>query len=203
MDGAKLDPRSGFRETEDRMAEARSIWAGRFIFAALLQGLVLFAITAVLLYVDAASFLGLPGGDLVTPAAVVAEGSAGTWFTVGYFGYLIVPILGSGVSALFYREIEVSMQRPYAGWHRWLAWGHLLLGNAALGAGLGLMMYGGYFGGALMVPATLGGQGQTAYYVHTHVLGALAEPISILLILGMLGPLLGGIGYALKFRETV
>lgn len=184
------------------MAEARSVWARRFIFAALMQGLILFAITAVLLYVDAASFLGLPGGDLVTPAAVVAEGSAGTWFTVGYFGYLIVPILGSGVSALFYREIEVAMNRPYTGWHRWLAWGHLLLGNIILGAGLGLMMYGGYFGGALMVPTTLGGQGQSAYYVHTHVLGALAEPISILFMLGMIGPLLGGIGYGLKFREA-
>jgi len=184
------------------MAEARSVWAKRFIFAALIQGLILFAITAVLLYVSVAGTLGLPGSDLVSAAAVVAQGSAGTWFTVGYFGYLIVPILGSGVSALFYREIEIAMNRPYMGWHRWLAWGHLLLGNIALGAGLGLMMYGGYFGGALMVPTTLGGQGQSSYYVHTHVLGALAEPVTILFALGMLGPLLGGIGYGLKFGEA-
>lgn len=184
------------------MAELRSVWARRFIFAALVQGLILFVLTALLLYVDAAGFLGLPSAGLVTPAAVVAEGQAGTWFTVGYFGYLVVPILGSGVSALFYREIEVAMNSPYKGWHRWLAWGHLTLGNIALGAGLGLMMYGGYFGGALMVPTSLGGQGQSAFYVHTHVLGALAEPISILFGLGMLGPLLGGIGYALKFREA-
>lgn len=184
------------------MSESRSVWARRFIFAALVQGLILFAITAMLLYIDAAAFIGLPSGGFVTPAAVVAEGQAGTWFTVGYFGYLVVPILGSGVSALFYREIEVAMNAPYKGWHRWLAWGHLTLGNIALGAGLGLMMYGGYFGGALMVPTSLGGQGQTAYYVHTHVLGALAAPISILFALGMLGPLLGGIGYAIKFREA-
>ena len=184
------------------MAVPRSVWSRRFIAAALIQGFILFVITAVLLYIDAASFLGLPGSDLVTPAAVVAEGSAGTWFTVGYFGYLIVPILGSGVSALFYREIEVAMNRPYTGWHRWLAWGHLVLGNLALGAGLGLMMYGGYFGGALMVPTSLGGQGESAYYVHTHVLGALAAPISILFMVGALGPLLGGLGYGLKFREA-
>ncbi len=185
------------------MTVTSSVWARRFIAAALIQGLILFVITAILLYIDAASFVGLPSGGLVTPAAVVAEGSAGTWFTVGYVGYLLVPVLGSGVSALFYREIEVAMERPYTGWYRWLAWGHLILGNIALGAGLGLMMYGGYVGGSLMVPTSLGGQGQGAYYVHTHVLGALAEPISILFALGMLGPLLGGIGYGLKFRKSM
>lgn len=183
-------------------APARSVWSRRFIAAALIQGFILFVITVVLLYLDAAGYVGLPTGGLVTPAAVVAEGSAGTWFTVGYFGFLVVPILGSGVSALFYREIEVVMNRPYTGWYRWLAWGHLILGNIALGAALGIMMYGGYVGGSLMVSTTLGGQGQSAYYVHVHVLGDLAAPISILFMLGSLGPLLGGIGYGLKFREA-
>ncbi len=183
------------------MALSESVWARRFIGAALIQGAIMFGVTLVLLYIDLASLLNLPGNTITTPAAVVAGGSAGNWFTAGYLGYLLVLVVGSGLSALFYHYVEVVMDRSYAAEATYLAWAHLLLGNIVIGAGLSLMMYGGYVGGAAMAPVFLGGSGQSARYVHDNVLGPLEPWIALLLLIGALGPLLGGIGYALRLRE--
>ena len=183
------------------MAEAGSVWARRFIVAALVQGAIMFAVTMVLLVVDVIAFVS-PKSGLTSPESIIATGFAGTWFTVGYLGYLIVPVVGSGLSALFYHYIEVVMNRPFVGGRRYLAWAHLLLGNILLGAALGLLMYGGYFGGAAMVPVDLGGGGQSAEWVHANILGGLTAPISTLFLVGALGPLLGGIGFYLQMRQT-
>ena len=172
-----------------------SVWARRFIGAALIQGAIMFVLTQFLLYAD------FPSSGLVSPEQIVAVGSAGTWFTVGYLGYLVVPVLGSGLSALFYHYLEVVMHRPYTGGLRYLAWGHLLLGNVVLGAALGLLMYGGYFGGAALVHPTLNCSGDIAQCVHDQILGPLVPVISTLFIVGSLGPLLGGVGYAVQFRK--
>ncbi|HLE53943.1 MAG TPA: hypothetical protein VI999_01695 [Thermoplasmata archaeon] len=183
------------------MPEAGSIWARRFIAAALMQGGLMFVVTVFLLYLDLASLLRLPGNAITSPAAVVAGGGAGNWFTAGYLGYLLVLVVGSGLSALFYHYIEVVMENPYEGTAAYLAWAHLLIGNLVLGAGLGLMMYGGYVGGAAGVSELIGGGGHNAQYVHDVILGPLEPWISVLLLIGALGPLLGGLGYGLRFQE--
>ncbi len=180
------------------MEAGGSVWARRFIAAALIQGLVMFVLTEILLYAD------FPFSGLTSPETIVAQGSAGTWFTVGYLGYLIVPVVGSGLSALFYHYIEVVMRRPYAGGMQYLAWGHLWIGNVVLGAALALLMYGGYVGGAQLFHPTMNCPAlQTvSQCVHDQILGPLVPVISTLFIVGSIGPLLGGIGYALQFRKT-
>jgi len=182
------------------MAQAGSAWAQRFIWTALIQGTIMFVLTMVLLVVDIVAFVS-PSAGITSPESVIATGSAGTWFTIGYLGYLIVPVVGSGLSALFYHYVEVVLGRPYKGSLNTLAWAHLILGNVAIGLALGLLMYGGYFGGAAMVPVDLGGGGQSAEWVHEHILGELTAPISTLFLVGALGPLLGGIGFVQAFRE--
>lgn len=180
------------------MEAGGSVWARRFIVAALIQGAILFAVTMTLLIVDLLSFLE-PSMGIVAPELIIASGFAGTWFTIGFLGYFIVPVIGSGLSALFYHYIEVVMGRPYTGGRQYLAWGHLLLGNILIGAALALLMYGGYTGGAAMLSVPLGGGGHDAQWVHDNILGFLTGPISSLFIVGALGPLLGGIGYYLQF----
>ena len=180
------------------MEAGGSVWARRFITAALIQGAIMFVLTELLLYAD------FPFSGFVSPENIVAQGSAGTWFTVGFLGYLIVPVLGSGLSALFYHYLEVVMHRPYDKGLQYLAWGHLLLGNIVLGAGIALLMYGGYVGGSELIAKTLTcAAPQTLNQcVHDQILGPLVPIISTLLIIGSLGPLLGGIGYVVQFRRA-
>lgn len=171
------------------------MWARRFIVAAILQGTVAWFITIVLLVMD------LPVSGFVSPARVVAFGSAGMWFTVGYLGYIIFPVIGTGLSALFYHYVESVLGRKYEGGLEWLAWGHLLIGNVGIGLGLLLMMWGGYQAGVAMLPTDVGGLGKDAVFVGTNILGPITVPISALLILGSFGPLLGGIGFTLQIRK--
>ncbi len=179
------------------MEAGGSSWSRRFIAAALIQGAIMFVLTEILLYAD------FPFSGFVSPENIVATGSAGTWFTVGYLGYLIVPVVGSGLSALFYHYIEVVMQRPYQGGMQYLAWAHLLIGNVVLGAALGLLMYGGYVGGSQLLSPALNcpPPSTISTCVHDQILGPLVPVISTLFIVGSLGPLLGGIGYGLQFRK--
>lgn len=181
------------------MEAVESVWARRFIATALIQGTILFAITMALLIVDLVTFL-VPSLPIASPELIIASGFAGTWFTIGFLGYFIVPVIGSGLSAWFYHYLEIDLGRPYEGGRQYLAWAHLILGNVLIGLALGLLMYGGYTGGAAMLPASFGGGGHDAQWVHDNILGFLTGPISTMFIVGALGPLLGGIGYYQQFR---
>jgi hypothetical protein len=96
------------------------------------------------------------------------------------------------------------MGRRYTGGLQYLAWGHLLLGNIVIGAALGLLMYGGYVGGAQLFAPTLSCPPplEIPQCVHDQILGPMVPIISTLFIVGSLGPLLGGIGYTIQFRRA-
>jgi hypothetical protein len=129
---------------------------------------------------------------LVSPEQVVAAGSAGTTFTVGYIRYLVVLVLSSGLNALIYHCLKVVMCHPYTGGLRYLIRGHSVLGNIVLGAALRLLMYDGYFGKAAHVHPTMNYTGEVAQCVHDQILGSRVPVISSLLIVGSLEPLFGG-----------
>jgi hypothetical protein len=172
-----------------------SKWATRFLYAAIFQG----AVAAVLV------FLGAFGDQIgLLPAAVsrvIASGSAGNWFTVGFTTFLIVGVVGMAATALFYYHIEGVTGKPFTGYLNWLAGAHLVLGNVGvLGAAL-LAMWGGYWGGRAMLSEQVGGLGWNAGQVHTNILVNYPLPISIFISLGLLGFFLGGIGYLIAMRQ--
>ncbi len=166
-----------------------SKWSNRFIWAAIIQGLAATLLTVPIV---------LPW---VTPsvAMVIAGGSAGTWFTVGYLSYIMVGVIAVAVTALFYHHFEVDMGKPYKGAANYLAWIHFILMNVGVAAAAYMLMYGGYFGGAALLATSEGGLGMTTGWVHVHILSGLVDPIGYAIIAAGLGVFAGGIGYFVNY----
>lgn len=178
---------------QERKAEfaymLRSKRSSRFIGAAILQGLGAAIVTAPIV---------LP---TVNPpvSKIIAGGGAGTWFTVGYILYIVVGVIAVAVTALFYHHFEVVMNRPYTGVMNYLAWIHLVLMNVGVAAATWILMYGGYYAGAALLPTTSGGLGWTAAQVHTNILAPLVQPAGYAVITAAAGVLAGGLGFVVSY----
>ncbi len=181
-----------------QVAGLKTRWASRFIAAAIVQGALATGLT---LYV----VLGQLWFLRPEVSRVIAFGSAGTWFTVGYALYFIVGVLGVAVTALFYNHIENTLGKPYMGAANFLAWAHLILMNVGVVGATWLLMISGYQGGAAMLPPEVGGLGWNPGQVHTNIFYGipLGYPtwIALFIIILAVGVLLGGLGYVLTWRR--
>jgi hypothetical protein len=172
-------------------------WAGRFIWAAVVQGLIAAVVTVLIL--DPLQYItGKP--DYYSPAKVIAGNGAGTWLFTGYITYLVVGVVAVAVTAIFYFYIEGIQGKVYRGFTNLLAWAHFVLMNVGVAGSMLLMMYGGYLAGWAMAPASSGGEGLTPLQIHEQILGGLTNPIGALVLVAVLGALLGGLGYVLRDR---
>lgn len=174
----------------------RGKWAGRFIWAAVIQGLLAVVITV--LIVEPWSYFKIT--SYFNPAMVIAGGSAGTWLFTGYIAYLVVGVVATAVTAVFYFYIEGIKGKIYSGLTNYLAWAHLIFINVGVAGSMFLMMWGGYMGGVGLASASEGGGGLTAGQVHVLYLGQLVNPIGAFILLAALGAILGGLGYVLRSR---
>lgn len=166
-------------------------WSNRFILAAIIQGFLATLLTG---YFVLGQALGL-----LKPAfsRVIAAGGAGNWFVVGYLSYLIVGVIGVAVTALFYYHLEDVLGKAYEGLSNILAWIHYIFMNIGVIGATWLMIWGGYTGGAAMLPPEVGGLGWSGREVHEYILGPLPLPITIFIVILGIGVLLGGLGYIL------
>jgi len=179
------------------MQATQGKWAGRFIWAAVIQGLLATIITIWVLD-PLQYFTGT--ADYFSPAKVIAGGSGGTWFFTGYISYLVVGVIAVAVTAIFYFYIEGVMGKVYKGISNYLAWGHLIFMNVGVAAAMVLMMWGGYMAGWGLSAASGGGGGLTALQVHEQYLGQLVNPIGGFILLACIGALMGGLGYIIRSR---
>jgi heme/copper-type cytochrome/quinol oxidase subunit 1 len=115
--------------------------------------------------------------------------------------YIVVGVVGTAVSALFYYYIERVMGRDYSrhAIAKAMAWIHLLLMNVGTIAAMGMLMYAGYIGGAVMLPKIVGGSGLSAAQAH-EILAPYVEPISVAILVLAGGVLAGGIGFLLAYK---
>jgi len=171
-------------------------WASRFIWASIIQGL--FAVIITVLIVEPLSIFGI--NSYYSPAKVIAGGGGGTWMFTGYISYLVVGVVATAVTAVFYFYIEGVQGKIYRGFTNFLAWGHLLLMNVGVAGSMFLMIWGGYLAGWSSAPASSGGLGYTSGQVHVAYLGALVNPIGAFILLAALGAILGGIGFLIRSR---
>lgn len=160
-----------------------SKWANRFVFAAVVQGLLALGLTAHLLY--QATF-GVPAAS-----KIVAAGGAGTWLTVGYLGYLILGLVGTAVTASVYRHLEYYQNKPFSGKMNLFPWAHILLWNIGVTASMWVMMWAGYVGGAAA---------QRGAQPHPLIVGY-PPYIAFLMALGLAGAFFGLVGYLLVWAR--
>ena len=179
------------------MQQIQSKWAGRFIWAAVIQGF--FAVIITVLILDPISYL-TGNSDYYSPSKVIAGGGGGTWMFTGYISYLVVGVVAVAVTAIFYFYIEGVMGKAYQGISNYLAWGHLILMNVGVAGSMFLMMWGGYRAGAGAAAVSSGGGGLTGLQIHEQILGPLVNPIGGLILVAALGALLGGLGYIVRSR---
>ncbi len=170
-------------------------WTSRFIWAAVIQGLL--AVTVTVLIIEPLSIFGI--NSYYSPSKVIAGGGGGTWLFTGYISYLVVGVVATAVTAIFYFYIEGILGKVYHGVTNYLAWGHLIFMNVGVAASMFLMMYGGYLAGWAGAAAP-GGEGLTPAQVHVQILGNLVNPIGAFILLAALGALLGGLGFILRSR---
>ena len=180
------------------MMNVQGKWAGRFIWAAIAQGVI--AVIVTVLIVQPLSFFNI--NSYYSPAKVIAGGSGGTWMFTGYIAYLVVGVVEVAVTAIFYFYIEGIMGRIYTGVSNALAWGHYIFMNVGVAGAMLLMIWGGFMAGYAMAPTSEGGLGETAGQVHVNYLGQLVNPIGALILLACLGAILGGLGFVLASRKS-
>ena len=169
-------------------------WTNRFIYAAIIQGAIIVGLTIFLIF-SQISFLK------PEISRIIAAGGAGTWFTFGYIMYVVVGVIGVAVSALFYYHLEKILAKPYnKRVTKLLAWAHLSLMNVGTTSAMGLLMYAGYIGGASMLPQNVGGKGFNAGQAH-EILVPFIEPISLAIMILLLGIILGGLGFILAYNR--
>ncbi|HEV2138088.1 MAG TPA: hypothetical protein VGR53_04550 [Nitrososphaerales archaeon] len=174
-------------------------WAGRFIWASVAEGLAATIIT-ILILDPLQYFTGK--SDYYSAARVIAGNGGGTWFFTGYISFLVVGVIATAVTAVFYFYIEGVLGKVYKGLTNYLAWGHLVFMSVGVAGAMFLMMWGGYMAGWAATPATSGGGGLTSLQIHEQILGQLPTPIGAFILLAAVGVLLGGLGYLVRSRTT-
>ena len=172
----------------------QSKWAGRFIWATVIQGLI--AVVATVLILEPWSILGI-GPNYYSPSKVIASNGAGTWMFTGYISYLVVGVVATAVTAIFNFYLEGIQGKVYKGFTNLIAWGHLLFMNIGVAGAMIIMMYQGYLAGVAQAGAL---PGVTSGQIHPLILGWTVDPIGILVLLACLGALLGGLGYLIRSR---
>ena len=173
------------------------VWFSRFLWAAVVQGLI--AAIATILIIEPLSVFNI--NSYYSPSKVIASGGGGTWLFTGYICFMVVGVVATAVTALFYFYIEGIMGKVYTGFRKYLAWGHLILMNVGVAGSMGFMMYGGYLAGWAGASVSSGGLGYTDLQIHLRYLSQLVDPIGLLILLAVLGAVLGGAGYILSLRK--
>lgn len=169
-----------------------SVWATRFIFAAIVMGAITLGWFIYLLYLD----------TFCCPVSrALAAGSVAIWLLIGFVG-LVAATVGTATTALFYQHIEGTLGKSYSGYLNYLAWLHLILMIVGAVVAASIMMWVGYNGGIALVAEQFGGGGHDSAYVHANIAGWSPPYIAAFMIVGAGGVLLGGLGYIIAwFRK--
>jgi hypothetical protein len=203
--------RSSKRNGKERVDESRraiplrniacSKWAGRFTWTAIIQGAIVALLTAML-----AAFVATTDYPILLVQAMLSIPQVGFSEITALAGlglYLIVGVIGSGLTAQFYHHFEIRAGKPYKGIvTNGLAWMHLVLMNVGVAATSLIMIYAGYLGDIAIGEKEAGGFGMTIEQASQQILNPFIVPVSYLLLITVVGAVAGGAGFIInQFRR--
>jgi hypothetical protein len=178
-------------------AVAYSKWAGRFTWAAIIQGAIVALLTAML-----AAFVATTGYPVLLVEAMLSIPQVGFSEITALAGlglYLIVGVIGTGLTAQFYHHFEIRTGKSYKGRiTNVLAWTHLILMNFGVAAMSTLMIYAGYLGDMAVTEKELGGFGMTIEQTSQQILNPFIVPVSSFLLITVIGAVAGGAGFIIN-----
>ncbi|MDQ3854092.1 MAG: hypothetical protein M3299_14815 [Thermoproteota archaeon] len=176
---------------------AYSKWAGRFTWTAIIQGAIVALLTAML-----AAFVATTGYPTLLVQAMLSTPQVGFSEITALAGlglYLVVGVIGTGLTAQFYHHFEIRAGKPYKGIVTTvLAWTHLVLMNLGIAAASLLMIYAGYLGDIAVGEKEAGGFGMTIEEVSEQILNQFIVPVSSLLLITVVGSIAGGAGFIIN-----
>jgi hypothetical protein len=172
-----------------------SRWSKRFMWAAMVQGLIAAIITILLAVV----LIGLPSVVAGLVATILATPAAGFVELAALFGffamYIVVGVVGIALTALLYHHVEVVMGKTYGGTANLFAWVHFLLMNIGIAGATWPMIYAGFWGDIALGPPSQGGLGWTLDQVAAQILAQFLMPVGLGLLLTGIGAVAGMIGF--------
>lgn len=178
-----------------------SKWSKRFMWAAMVQGLVA-TLIAMLLAVVLIAFPSLPAVLVATILVAPAAGFVELAALFGFFAmYIVVGVIGVGLTALFYHHIEVVMGKVYRGVANVLAWIHLVLMNVGIAGATWPMIYAGWWGDMALFPTSQAGLGWTIDQLAEQILAQFVTPVGVGLLVTCVGVLAGGIGFLITYLK--
>jgi hypothetical protein len=178
-----------------------SKWSGRFTWAAIIQGAIVALLTAML----AAFSVGMeyPRKLVEMLIAQPAIGFSEVTALAGLGLYLVVGVIGTGLTAQFYHHFEVRAGKPYVGFvSNGLAWVHLVLMNVGVAAASMLMIYAGYLGDVAVSSREFGGFEMTIDQAAEQILNPFVTPVAALLLVTVVGAVAGGTGFIINYSSS-
>lgn len=178
-------------------AVAYSKWAARFTWAAIIQGAIVALLTAML-----AAFAATTGYPILLVEAMLSIPQVGFSEITALAGlglYLVVGVIGTGLTAQFYHHFEIRTGKPYKGRiTNGLAWIHIVLMNFGVAATSIFMIYAGYLGDIAVSETDSGGFGMTIEQTSKQILNPFIVPVSSLLLITVIGAVAGGAGFIIN-----
>jgi hypothetical protein len=182
-------------------AISSSKWANRFTWTAIIQGAIVVLLTAML----AAFSLGMeyPRKLVEMMLAQPAIGFSEVAALAGLGLYLVVGVIGTGLTAQFYHHFEVRAGKPYVGLvSNGLAWVHLVLMNVGVAAASMLMIYAGYLGDLAFSSREFGGFEMSIEQTSEQILNPYIAPVAAMLLVMVTGAVAGGAGFIINYSSS-
>ena len=171
-----------------------SVWSGRFIIAAIVQGAV---ITGLTLAFVAAQML-TSGINIIEFLSLSFEGPA-KWIFLGYIFYMIM-VVAIAATAVFYNHLEVGMGRQIKGFRSVLAWIHLVGMNVGGAATTIIMIFAGLAGSGVL-GIIVGGS--DTLQENTAITDQFIAPIATFTGVLSIGVISGGLAFVMSYLRKL